>query len=137
MRLGLLLAILLVSGAACDTDTDTIAIRSAAITLYDTEGEVVTTGRLDFEAELSSGSNVLGTYRLDRTPNLPLERSGTLDAYCGTGPAATGQLVVRLGLEVADGGVLLVGRCAGGLQGGVWETGSIAGPMPGGTFEIR
>lgn len=118
----------------CDTDRDSDL--SASIVLYDAGGDLVTSGELMFDAPPTNGATVSGTYRLSDSSSLALESSGALDAACGSGPPTDGQLVVRLGLEVADGGVYLIGTCQDGLGGGMWEMGTIAGPIPAGTFTI-
>lgn len=125
MLRSLAFAALLAALAGCDPGSASSG--AYEVTFRDTQGAAVSTARLAFEPP-DAGKTTTGTYR--HVSGLTLASSPDLEA---TG-LADGTVAVSLDLEVADGGVGLVGPFRGDESNGVWTVGSIAGPRPGGSF---
>jgi hypothetical protein len=118
---------------ACDSGSDADTFR---VTLSDTDGETVYTGRLDLTitppGPADEPGEVVGRWQLDgvgATPD-PTPSTGAV-----IGSTSEGTINIVLDMEASDTGFLLWGRYDVEQMTGTWDTITIAGPVTSGTFE--
>lgn len=107
------------------------------LTLYDTSGDVVTTGEVDFDQGPQPGRQAEGTYRLD-APGVGAAQSGDLSAayFVADGDCAD-RLEIRFDPRTADAGLELVTSCETSELRGEWYEGNIQGRQVRGTFVLE